>query len=195
MLIDNEILLKNKLTPNELYILYYIFIKRFKTVEEVFSRIDKKYFDETFSYLQEQGFIKLLPNNQVSLRQKTIDIFKENINEGEFIKKYRNLFDKSNINGIIGKKGDKQSCIKKMHLFMKQYPQYNEDIILKAAQLYIQSESKNNNFKYLQRADYVISKQEAQGKIVGSRLATFCEEVVEGAEPEDTSTDIFTINV
>ena len=64
-----------------------------------------------------------------------------------------------------------------MKKFIEEYPTYaNVDLILGAAERYINSESRNN-YIYLQRADYVISKKDVDS--VSSRLATFCEEVAE----------------
>ena len=52
----------------------------------------------------------------------------------------------------------------------------NLNLILSAAQRYVNSESKNN-YQYLQKADYVISKKDVDA--VNSRLAAFCEEVLD----------------
>lgn len=192
MLITKEVLLKNKITPNELFVLYHLHINLPKALHEVFTEDNQ--LDEIFSYLESQGFIKKVGTNGIALREKALIMFRTNTNDGGFIEAYRNLFDRKNIGGVIGKKGSRQACISKMHQFMKEHPEYSEDTILKAAQLYIESESRNNNYKYLQRADYIISKQEGSSKIKNSRLEMFCEEVMDGAEPEGQNDSLFTIN-
>ena len=55
-------------------------------------------------------------------------------------------------------------------------PEYNFDEILKAAQLYIDTEGRN--ITYLQRADYFIYKQDVH-KGEASRLSAFIDELEE----------------
>lgn len=99
---------------------------------------------------------------------------KSNVKDIEsWIDDYRRLFK----NKKSGAMGSRKACIFKMRMFIKEYPTYaNIDLILGAAQRYINSESRNN-YIYLQRADYVISKKDVDS--VNSRLATFCEEIAE----------------
>lgn len=190
MLITVDTLKKYLLSPDELFILYHLHTNQYKILTEIFN-------EETLTtyilYLEERQFLKRA-GDKIILRQKTLDMFNTNTNDGGFISKYRELFDKKNINGVIAKKGSLKACIEKMHTFMKEHPEYTEETILKAAQLYIESEANNNNYKYLQRADYIISKQEG-GKTKASRLEIFCEEVLDGAEPQSSSVDLFTTNV
>ena len=189
MLITVETLKKYLITPDELFVLYHLHTNQYKIISEIFNQdeIDLILHNlEVALFLKKQGTI-------ITLRQKALDMFKTNTNDGEFITKYRDLFDKKNINGVIAKKGSEKACIEKMHKFMKIYLEYTEEIILKAAQLYIESEAHNSNYKYLQRADYIISKQD-NDKTKSSRLAIYCEEVLDGVEPESSSVDIFTTN-
>lgn len=95
--------------------------------------------------------------------------------EDEFVDKYRELFSKSAL-GVPGKMGDRNGIKKKLEIFMSKYP-FSEDQILEAAENYIQTQ-RENNYQYLQQADYFIFKQDNM-KIVTSRLAEFCEQLGE----------------
>ena len=69
--------------------------------------------------------------------------------------------------------GSRQSCIDKLTQWMKDNPIYTFDQILQAADLYL---SNQDNLKYIQRADYFISKQEKDGT-TNSRLSAFIDDI------------------
>jgi hypothetical protein len=94
----------------------------------------------------------------------------------------REKFHKANV-GIIGKMGDLKNVSKKLELFLKEYPQFDYDTILKATDLYISSV---RDKKYLMQLDYFISKEElvSNKRLIKSKLATFCEEINMGHELE-----------
>lgn len=192
MLMTYKTLVDNNLTPNEFFVLYCLHLNIPRHIGDVFAQSPEDTIPNILDSLVEKRYVKRLPEKRVIILQKGIDLFKTNTNESDFIVAYRNLFDKKNINGVIGKKGDRQNCINNMHEFMKKNPKYTEDIILKAAKLYIESERHNHNFKYLQRADYVIFKKDGKSKL--SRLEMYCEEVLSGASVDDGE-DLFTTNV
>jgi hypothetical protein len=78
-----------------------------------------------------------------------------------------------------GSMGNKEACLKKMQHFMLQYPDYDKDLIFKAAEAYINSFTGDTRF--FQQADYFIYKQDPGMKgINNSRLATFCEDIKQG---------------
>jgi hypothetical protein len=63
--------------------------------------------------------------------------------------------------------------------FMKTYPNYSKEHILKATEAYIKS-CANSNYTYLQQADYFIFKAQDHTKSGRmSRLLQWCEEIVE----------------
>lgn len=72
-----------------------------------------------------------------------------------------------------GSMGGKKSCEQKLMRWIMENPEYTFEDILKACDIYINSF--NGNYKYLQRADYFISKKE--GKEESSRLSAFIEEI------------------
>jgi hypothetical protein len=91
----------------------------------------------------------------------------------EWIERYRQVFK----NKKAGAMGSKQSCIDKMRRFIQSYPEFNNpELIISAATRYVNTQ-RVNNYAYLQRADYVISKKDSD--TTNSRLAAFCEEVLD----------------
>lgn len=115
--------------------------------------------------LVEQGYItsagsfnalKTAPNDLQGLCDKVLP-------------KMAEIFKKTNRSGIAG---DLVGVKKKLLLFFNIYPQFaDEDILINACQRYINSGIKDQ-YKYIQELRYFIDKQG-----VGSRLATYCEEV------------------
>lgn len=159
---------------------------------------DKKYLNSLHDYfcnynnikVQEKKYIKVNDKGEIQLRQSALDLlsylsidsFKE-FNAPKIIKKsskkikaevveriedYRKLWSGRK----AGSMGDKSSCITKLSRWMETNPEYSFEDILKAAQLYLDTES---NVQYLQRADYFIYKQEAN-KDETSRLSAYIDE-------------------
>jgi len=99
-----------------------------------------------------------------------------------WIDEYRKLFKDTRASGKLV---DKKSTLKKMLWFISEYPEYNsKSLILRATEKYI-NENNENNFKYLQRCDYFISKQDTS-KIKVSRLAGYCEQIKDDEVSGDT---------
>ncbi len=71
----------------------------------------------------------------------------------------------------------------KLTRWIKNNPQYSFNDILKAVDIYINS--LNNNYYYLQQADYFIYKK--QGKEETSRLSAFIEEINNKEETDWTT--------
>ncbi len=73
-----------------------------------------------------------------------------------------------------GAMGSAQSCKDKLNRWMKENPQYSFDDILKASDMYINS--LNGDYRFLQRADYFIYKQE-NNREESSRLSAHIDEI------------------
>ena len=73
-----------------------------------------------------------------------------------------------------GSMGSQKSCQLKLLRWMKENPNYTFDDILKAANIYL--ESLNGDYRFLQRADYFIFKQE-NNREESSRLSAFVDEI------------------
>lgn len=70
--------------------------------------------------------------------------------------------------------GDKKACVTKMKKFFASYPEVRKDDILLAAKRYIATFGGNQTeIKYLQRADYFISK--SSSGTIESRLSQYLE--------------------
>lgn len=94
----------------------------------------------------------------------------------EFIQK----FSRTNI-GIGGKTTDKNSVLKKLIKFFKDYPEYTMDTVLKATDLYIATLKRQGSIQYIRECGYFIYK-----KIDGDYqcdLAKWCEELNNGGTP------------
>lgn len=79
--------------------------------------------------------------------------------------------------------GDKRGCMSKMQKFFAQYPEVRSTDILEAAQLYIRPFADGTEDpKYMQRADYFISKQVKikNETTIQSRLLQYLEMVFDG---------------
>jgi len=156
---------KKLLSPNEQVYLQLLQEKAYDKLQEFDYPID-------LTRMVEAGVIMNTSDDPSKIILSTKD--KSNVKDIEsWIDDYRKLFR----NKKSGAMGSRKACVFKMKKFIEEYPTYaSVDLILGATQRYINSESRNN-YTYLQRADYVISKKDVDS--VNSRLATFCEEVAE----------------
>jgi hypothetical protein len=89
-----------------------------------------------------------------------------------FVETYRGIFPAGNNSSGFPYKGDKQGCTKKMRKFLREYPEYTKDIILKATRDYV-TDHFFKGYAYMQTAAYFIEKNGI------SNLAALCE-VVKG---------------
>lgn len=140
--------------------------------EKAYDRLQEFNYPVDLTRMVEAGVILNIDGDPSKIILSTKD--KSNVKDIEsWIDDYRKLFK----NKKSGAMGSRKACVFKMKKFIEEYPTYAKiDLILAAAQRYINSESRNN-YTYLQRADYVISKKDVDS--VSSRLATFCEEIAE----------------
>ena len=74
-----------------------------------------------------------------------------------------------------GSMGSKNNCKNKLRRWMIDNPEHPFENIIKAVKIYINS--LNNQYTYLQQADYFIYKRENGSKEESSRLSAFIEEV------------------
>jgi hypothetical protein len=102
------------------------------------------------------------------------ETIKDNENVEEWIKEWVDIFPRGIRSGGRLLRGDTPSCLRKMRVFLREYP-YSKDIILEATRKYLQAKEAEN-FAYTRCAVYFIFRVEAgSGKI--SDLATWCEQV------------------
>jgi len=125
--------------------------------------------------LQKRKLIRIIDydNLEIKLKTQVSNLVEADIND--FISQYRGLFKGKK----VGAMGSSDSCAKNMAEFMKTYPNYSKEHILKATEAYIKS-CANSNYTYLQQADYFIFKAQDHTKAGRmSRLLQWCEEIVE----------------
>jgi len=70
--------------------------------------------------------------------------------------------------------GSQKSCEMKLTRWMKENSEYSFDDILKAVDIYL--ESLNGDYRFLQRADYFVFKQE-NNREESSRLSAYIDEI------------------
>lgn len=197
LIVDFKVLEEINLSVNELMFLY------------LYSE-EGVWYEETYNVcvecLEDRGFIKLdndSRNLHIELRQKTIDLLElltievdTKINDTKTIKKSSRAINQD-LEGRLtefrdkwkglkpGSMGSLKSCRAKLARWIKENPEYNMDQILKAADMYI--DSLNGDYRFLQRADYFIFKQE-NNREESSRLSAFIDEIDEYTPENWTST-------
>lgn len=97
----------------------------------------------------------------------------------DWIDDWYNLFPKGVKSGGYLVRSDKQGCLNKMKKFIKKYPEFKKDIILKATSDYVDY-YRMNNWKFMTLAHYLISKNDV------SILASQCENIYDKIESGKT---------
>lgn len=170
--------------------LYYLYQVYYLQIKDLNDKYNGLFLYNILLELERENYILVvdLDSYNYTLTSKVKEMFdKHNYTEkkefeisDEFIAKYRQLFKDT---GRIGIMGDKIGVKKKFKAFSNDYPEYfKEELILKAAKKYIDSEAMNS-YRYLQQADYFIYKNHT------SRLAQYCEEISNGLGT-DSSTNV-----
>lgn len=103
----------------------------------------------------------------------------------EWMSKWMDLWPVGVTSGGKLVRSDKKSCVIKMKKFLKDYPEFNKDIIFKATQMYIDQFDLDNP-QFMKCAVYFIDKR---GE--GSELAGWCEKAVNGTPNSDFSDVIY----
>lgn len=185
-------LIRLKLSAEE-YILLSIIEKEEPSLLYEYTSKQPKFYNKVLDHLVNSGYITkfdgvfmLQKSGREIITSKVELKLKEAIPSGksipEFVAEYRDLFPKGSPNGYPAK-GDKNGCIKKMKKFLKDNPEYNEDIILTATKLYV-AKKKMENYRYMKAADYFIIKDNI------SLLASYCEEITTSGETEEKKNTI-----
>lgn len=186
LVINLEILQSKHISIAELLYLYSIYTnnKQYIYINIDLAKLEKQQYikiitleDNEKTILLRDKSIKLIEfltiemNNSLEENVKTIkkseriiNIDLERIDEFRF--KWKGL--KS------GAMGSAQACKDKLNRWMKENPQYSFDDILKASDMYINS--LNGDYRFLQRADYFIYKQE-NNREESSRLSAHIDEI------------------
>lgn len=143
-----------------------------------FNDPDKGYYLSNFKVTNNfiNRYIDIKPDIKINKRIETSNV-------EEWMDEWYSLFPRGIKNGAYPIKGDRKGCLKKLKSFVKDYPEFSKDVIMKATKEYI-NKSKLNNYVFMQQAHYFISKNNI------STLASYCE-LVENNDITTSSTDKF----
>lgn len=130
--------------------------------EDITDLIEKDYLNIVLEITQK--YIRRFETNELHQILRPV----ENIED--FIDKYRSIFPTGSNGSGYPYRGDKQSCIKKMRTFIKRYPEFSKDTILRATRDYVNSQF-FKGYVYMQTAAYFIEKDGV------SNLAGLCESI------------------
>lgn len=176
-----NVLINNKFTVDEMVILFLVTHKDYKSLE---SFVEYHYFPNlslyrtTIEKLQKEGWLKIMGEDYIEsleIRSKFTSLFGDSVLDerlkdvDSWIQDFRNIFKV----GKPGAMGDPNACLDKMKKFIKAHPQYTKEQIMKAAEVYVNSQAPA--YRFLQQADYFISKQSVD-KGITSRLLSFLED-------------------
>jgi hypothetical protein len=196
-------LIEKELTPNQYILAMLIANKDKSAIIELYSmNTEPAKINSDLFHLYRKGYLEneLSIDEVIKLEELTIDLSKfENLepvsNEKSFIEIWYSIFPVGVKTGGYAVRSGLKVCEKKMSKFMKEYPQFTEDVIIKATHNYI-NRFKKDGWRFIQTADYFIYKQDST-KTMKSSLAAECEAVLLGGnygagEPRESvfSTDI-----
>ncbi len=85
-------------------------------------------------------------------------------------------------------RGDKLSCMRKMRVFLREYPGYSKEIIMQATRNYIESK-RNEGFAYTRCAVYFIYRVDSSRSDKVSDLATWCDQAIHEQSEGSTSSE------
>lgn len=184
LLIDFKLLEGIGLNSIDLLYLYYTQNENFESLKKISPLIDIK-------DLEKKKYIKIDEDGSIHLRQDSINLIESSVldikvgtSNNKIIKKSTRLLN-TEINEHLtefrekwsglkpGAMGSPKSCSAKLLRWMQENPEYSMQDILEAADKYIAS--LNGDYRFLQRADYFIFKQENHRE-ESSRLSAFIDE-------------------
>jgi len=204
--LDLQKIMDNNLDVEAFVTLCLINKKNFKMLER-FSKyhilLDAQYEVRIMS-LQSLGWIKVVGPDlykDLEVRDKFLELLRTTPTEAYvkniplWIDEYRDMFGKCG-SGFMGLPA---ACIAKMQRFFETYPvivctdkttvEVTKKVVMEAAALYIQQQTVQR-FKYLQRADYFIFKEEKVGKVETSRLYNYIEDIKRAERQPSNVTEI-----
>lgn len=171
LILNFDKLSKENITIDEFLFLYKLYINtkyNDNTIDKnkLQNKILIKCINDKYNILLRRG--KELIESQLVKDENNIDDTPTYDQIDDFIEVYRKKW-KGLAPGLMG---SPKACKDKLTTWIENNPKYSFDDILMAVDLYLRSV---NNPKYIQRADYFISKMEKGVEL--SRLSAFIEEI------------------
>ena len=198
MKIDVERLVKLDLTPNQYCLAFFIHkqdkdgFSKMKNLyrkdlffkEDIYILVSKKYLnpgtEEQYKIIFKNSTINIIFDDEEDYSSIS-EVVKEPVTQEvkveeeskmtdweKFVDNFRRLFPSGVTTGGYYVRSSSTDCSKKLMLFMKEYPQYDRDIILQATKAYV-DRYRTQAYKYIKTASYFISKDKT------SVLAAECE--------------------
>lgn len=200
---------KERVTVIDLIVLeeYGVSLNELGAIISIYHDDDKLDFNDAgvdYEKLQENKFIKIIKDsekNHYLLRQKGQDLIATLVGRGIEVKKKTKKKKQINVDVLTrlqefrskwkglkpGSMGSLSSCRDKLTRWMQENPDYTFEEVLKAADAYL--ESLQGDYRFLQRADYFIYKQE-NNREEASRLSAFIDEIDLDTSQSDWTTKL-----
>lgn len=176
-------LIKFNISPNQIYLLdcYRDKIKPAKIINEEGERMicqAKGLLDENNNLTNKAAMI--LNEYETFLvktkRKVTVQVLGEDFNER--LKEYRELWPSKRLpSGELARQST-QELKDKFIWFFKTYPEYDWDLILDATEYYNEV-FKRKNYMYMATSSYFIKKTNTTTKEISSKLADYCQEILD----------------
>lgn len=176
---------------NELLLCQFLYHNSRQMYDLYLEQFDKFFNKSTIEKLIERGFLRLEDESKgflfsnIKVTDSFINIFIEdpvefkeaskskNTDTIEWFDEWYNEWPAGVKSGGYYVKGDRKGCIKKMNKFIKEYPEFTKDIIIKATKDYIAAFRMKRNYDYMKLAHFFIYKDNM------STLAAYCERIKE----------------
>lgn len=199
IVVDIEKLLKMGIDINQYLFCSFIY-QQSQPYLKIYTDSFGQFFDEeSLDYLRSLGYLELKEESRGYKFSNLVitDLFVEDFVEKpipsklnsnkveEWIDEWIDLFPKGVKSGGYLVRSDRGSCLNKMKKFIKSYPEYDKEIIMRATKDYV-NYYRMKQWNYMQVAHYFISKNEV------SNLASNCEDIkhkLETKEIEDLNID------
>jgi hypothetical protein len=177
-----DFVLKNKITPNQLFILYIISIQSEDKLKE-FNNSNNKIELQEIEDLINKKLLKIIDESKkITIKNLevteifsnfVIEEFKTFLEVDEWFNEWYNLFPEKVKSGGYRVKSSPLKCKSNLKKFMHQNQSFDKDLIIKATNKYVE-EFKLKGFSYMKIAPYFIYKDNI------STLEDYCNQVLEG---------------
>lgn len=141
--------------------------------------------DDGFATITDKGKELLTTCSNITVENETAPLKATKLNTDLLVlaHKFRQLFPKGIRSGGYLVKSTKNSCLAKLKGFKRNYPEFSDEIIIKATHAYVSRKSREG-YTHMKLAPYFIEKDGV------SMLAAECEQFSEIEEEDDWGKDV-----